>query len=92
MFRFLVFSALLFAVASAGGTTYYTYVTVADVAAAGTDDDIIIRYIGKYNLFKPHVSTWHGLNKMGVNDLEKGRTYHYGFVLDIDVGKVRVTT
>ena len=87
MFRLLSLSALLFVAASAAGTTYYTNVTVADVWDAGTDDDIIIRYIGGERGNNIH-TMWHGLNEKGVNDLEMGRTYHYEHKLDVDVGKV----
>ena len=85
MLRSLTLISLLVSGALAGGANYDTLVTVADVKHAGTDSDILIRYHGENG-----PSTWMGLQLKGINDLERGRTYHYNHDLSIDVGQVSI--
>ena len=85
MFRSLTLISLLAAGAFADGANYDTFVTVADVTYAGTDSDIFIRYHGENG-----PSPWKRLNLKGINDLERGKTYHYNHDLSIDVGQVSI--
>ena len=83
MLRSLTLISLIFACTIATSTFYNTFVTVANVFYAGTDSWIYLRYHGENG-----PSEWRHLNLRGVNDLEKGKTYHYTHTLDKDVGQV----
>ena len=83
MLRSLTLISLLFACTIATSATYNIFVTVANVLHAGTDSSIYLRYHGENG-----PSIWQDLNLRAVNDLEKGKTYHYTHTLDVDVGQV----
>ena len=84
MFRSLTLISLL--VAGAFAANYDTIVTVANVFHAGTDSDIHLRFFGENG----RASTWIYLNNQGMNDFERGRTYHYNHDLSINVGQVNI--
>ena len=86
MFRSLILISLLVAGSFAAGATYNTDVTVANVALAGTDSWIYMRFHGENG-----PSPWAYVNLSGVNDLERAATYHYTYDLTTDVGQVSVT-